>query len=278
VFQEASLFAHLSVLGNLEFGMKRIAPSSRRIELAQAVELLGISHLLARRPDTLSGGERQRVGIARALLTSPRILLMDEPLAALDRKRKAEILPYLEKLRDELDIPVIYVSHSAEEVARLADHLVLIEEGRIAAIGPLTDTLARLDLPAGFHDSAGMVINASVAEHDDVDHLSRIEFPGGTLWVNRRDVPIGHAVRCRVDSRDVSLALSRASDSSILNVIAATITDLAETDHPARILVRLDAQGTILFARITQRSASLLALRPGQQVWAQIKAVALLEH
>jgi molybdate transport system ATP-binding protein len=278
VFQEASLFAHLSVLGNLEFGMKRVPASERRIDLSQAVALLGIDHLLTRRPDTLSGGERQRVGIARALLTSPRILLMDEPLAALDRKRKAEILPYLEKLHDELDIPVIYVSHSAEEVARLADHLVLIDDGRIVASGPLTQTLGRLDLPAGFQDSAGMVISASIAAHDDVDHLSQIVFDGGALWVNRRNLPQGHTVRCRIDSRDVSIALSPAKDSSILNVIQARITDLADTDHPARMLVRLDAGGTILFARITRRSARQLALQCGQQVWAQIKAVALLDQ
>jgi molybdate transport system ATP-binding protein len=244
--------------------------------LGQAVALLGISHLLARRPDTLSGGERQRVGIARALLTSPRILLMDEPLAALDAKRKAEILPYLEKLHDQLDIPVIYVSHSPEEVARLADHLVLLDQGRVVASGSLVETLGRLDLPGAFLDSAGVVISAMVAEHDDKDHLSRIAFAGGQLWVNRRDVPVGHAVRCRIDSRDVSLALSQATDSSIVNVIAAVITDWVDTDHPARVLVRLDAQGTILFARITQRSLKALDLHLGQTVWAQIKAVALL--
>lgn len=276
VLQESSLFAHLSVLGNLEFGMKRIPLAERRIELGQAVALMGIAHLLARKPDTLSGGERQRVGIARALLTSPRILLMDEPLAALDRQRKAEILPYLEKLHEELDIPVVYVSHSPEEAARLADYLVLIDQGRIIASGPLAETLGRLDLPARFHDSAGSVINAKVAEHDDVDHLSRITFAGGELWVNRREVKLGHAVRCRIDSRDVSIARSRQSDSSILNMIPARITDLADTDHPARMLVRLDAGGTVLFARITRRSARLLGLAPGQMVWAQIKAVALL--
>lgn len=278
VFQEASLFAHLSVLGNLEYGHKRIPASARRIRLDQAVDLLGIAHLMARRADSLSGGERQRVAIARALLTSPKLLLMDEPLAALDRQRKAEILPYLERLHDELDMPVLYVSHAPEEVARLADHLVLIEEGRIAASGPLSETLARLDLPTGFQHDAGVVIEAEVAGHDDEDHLSRLVFGGGVLWVNRRDFPLGKTVRCRLEARDVSLALSPQEDSSILNVIAARITGWTPTDHPARVLVQLDADGTLLLARITHRSLKRLNLQVGLRVWAQIKAVVLLER
>ncbi len=147
VFQEASLFAHLSVRANLAFGLKRIAPAQRRVDMQQATELLGIGHLLDRQPHNLSGGERQRVGIARALLTSPQLLLMDEPLAALDSRRKNEILPYLQRLHDELDIPVLYVSHSQDEVARLADHIVLLDGGRALASGPIGETLARLDLP-----------------------------------------------------------------------------------------------------------------------------------
>lgn len=166
VFQEANLFTHLSVRRNLEFGMRRVPAPQRRVALEQAVELLGIDHLLERMPDRLSGGERQRVGIARALLTSPRLLLMDEPLAALDLKRKSEILPYLERLHDELDIPVLYVSHSPDEVARLADHVVLLEQGRAIAQGELRETLARLDLPTAFSDDAGVVIEGEIAGHD----------------------------------------------------------------------------------------------------------------
>ncbi|MEZ0616058.1 molybdenum ABC transporter ATP-binding protein, partial [Pseudomonas sp. Env-44] len=162
VFQEASLFPHLSVLANLEFGLKRIPRPQRRVDMAQATELLGIGHLLERHPQHLSGGERQRIGIARALLTSPKLLLMDEPLAALDSQRKSEILPYLERLHDELDIPVLYVSHAQDEVARLADHIVLLSDGKALASGPIGETLARLDLPLALGDDAGVVITGSV--------------------------------------------------------------------------------------------------------------------
>lgn len=277
VFQEASLFAHLSVRSNLEYGQKRIPAAQRRIKLDHAVELLGIGHLLERRPDTLSGGERQRVAIARALLTSPKLLLMDEPLAALDRARKAEILPYLERLHGELDMPVLYVSHSPEEVARLADHLVLLDGGNVVTSGPLAETLARLDLPGFFQESAGVVIDTTIAAHDEADHLSLLAFAGGEIWVNRRNFPVGQSMRCRIDSRDVSITLQRESGTSILNILPAKITGLADTDHPARVLVQLDMGGTPLLARITRRSAGNLGLEPGKQVWAQIKAVALLD-
>jgi molybdate transport system ATP-binding protein len=163
VFQEASLFPHLSVLANLQFGLKRIAKAQRRVDMAQATELLGIGHLLERHPQHLSGGERQRVGIARALLTSPKLLLMDEPLAALDSQRKNEILPYLQRLHDELDIPVLYVSHAQDEVARLADHLVLLSDGKALASGPIGETLARLDLPMALGDDAGVIIEGRSA-------------------------------------------------------------------------------------------------------------------
>ncbi|EKM96639.1 molybdenum transport protein ModC [Stutzerimonas degradans] len=179
VFQDANLFAHLSVRRNLQFGMKRVAAAERRVAWDQAVDLLGIGHLLERMPGRLSGGERQRVGMARALLTSPRLLLMDEPLAALDLKRKHEILPYLERLHDELDIPVLYVSHSPDEVARLADHLVLLDQGRAIAQGELRETLARLDLPTAFSDDAGVVVEGEIAGHDPAYHLTRLVFPGG---------------------------------------------------------------------------------------------------
>lgn len=276
VFQEPSLFAHLSVLGNLEYGQKRIAASARRIELGQAVELLGIESLLTRQPDGLSGGERQRVAIARALLTSPGLLLLDEPLAALDAKRKAEILPYLEKLHDELDIPMIYVSHSPDEVARLADHLVLLDHGTVVASGSLSETLARLDLPGVFRDEAGVVIHATLLAHEPEDALSRLRFAGGDLYVNQRALPLGHVVRLRIAAQDISVTLAPQRDTSILNVIPATVVDFADTDHPARVLVQLDAGGVALLARITRRSLRMLDLRRGQPVWAQIKAVALL--
>jgi molybdate transport system ATP-binding protein len=277
VFQEASLFPHLDVRGNLEFGWKRLPAASRRVGFAQAVELLGVEPLLSRRPGTLSGGERQRVAIARALLASPRLLLLDEPLAALDLKRKNEILPYLERLHDQLDIPVLYVSHSPDEVARLADHLVLLDAGRVVASGPLAETLARVDLPPAFADDAGVVVAATVAGHEDADHLTRLEFSGGTLYVTRKAVPLGQAVRCRLHARDISLSLAEPGESSILNRLQARIEAIGDCDNPAHVLVRLDAAGTPLLARVTRRSCRQLGLAPGLPVWAQVKAVALLD-
>ncbi|WP_407296641.1 molybdenum ABC transporter ATP-binding protein [Stutzerimonas zhaodongensis] len=276
VFQDANLFAHLSVRGNLEFGMKRIPTQDRRVAWGQAVELLGIEHLLERLPGRLSGGERQRVGIARALLTSPRLLLMDEPLAALDVKRKQEILPYLERLHDELDIPVLYVSHAPDEVARLADHLVLLEEGRVVAQGTLHETLSRLDLPIAFEDDAGVVIESEIAGHDTDYHLTRLSFQGGNVLVAQRSEAIGHRLRFRVHARDVSLTLERAQGTSISNLLPVRVDEVASADTPAHVLVRLDAQGTPLLARITRRSADQLNVTKGKALWAQIKAVALL--
>jgi molybdate transport system ATP-binding protein len=276
VFQEASLFPHLSAHANLVFGLRRLPVGQRRLALEHAVELLGIGQLLGRMPATLSGGERQRVAIARALLTSPRLLLMDEPLAALDGKRKAEILPFLERLHRELDIPVLYVSHSPDEVARLADHVVLLDCGRVVAHGSLGDTLARLDLPAVFADDAGVVIEARLGAQEDEDHLSRLDFAGGTLYVTRQEVPLGTSLRCRVHARDVSLSLGELENSSILNRFRAVVLGVAETDNPAQVLVRLDVGGTPLLARVTRRSARQLALAPGLPLWAQVKAVALV--
>jgi len=275
VFQEASLFTHLSVLRNLEYGMKR--SGNRGAEGFDAVvDLLGLRGLLTRSPERLSGGERQRVAIARALLTRPRLLLMDEPLAALDHQRKMEILPYLERLRRELAIPILYVSHSPDEVARLADQLVLLDQGRVAASGPLRETLARTDLPAVFLDDAGVVLEARVLGHE-ADGLTRLGFEGGELLVSRRPEAEGTPLRCRIHARDVSIALSAARDSSILNVLNATVRDVAPTDTPGHCLVRLALpNGELLLARITQRSCEALGLRPGLSVVAQVKSVALL--
>lgn len=278
VFQEASLFPHLSVRGNLEFGWRRIPGSQRKVQLAQATELLGIDHLLERRPDKLSGGERQRVGIARALLTSPRLLLLDEPLAALDAKRKNEILPYLERLHDELDIPILYVSHSQDEVARLADHLVLLSEGKALASGPIGETLARLDLPMASGDDAGVVIEGIVSAYDTHYQLLSLRLPGSELQVKVAHAPreLGKTLRFKVQARDVSLNLLADGQSSILNRLPVTVTHEVPADNTAHVLVRLDAAGTPLLARITRYSWDHLQLHPGQQLWAQIKSVAVL--
>jgi len=275
VFQEASLFPHLSVRANLEFGRKRLKPAERRFDLLAVAELLGIERLLDASPATLSGGERQRAAIARTLLASPRLLLMDEPLAALDMRRKLEILPYLERLHDELALPVVYVSHAADEVARLADHLVVLEEGRVLASGPLAATLARLDLAANFQDDAGVMLETTLQAHD-ADGLSHLAFAGGVLLVGQRDVAIGTRVRCRIHARDVSLALERPRGSSITNILPARVDAVGPSGAPGQVLVRLLVGETALLARITERSRRELAIAPGCAVWAQVKAVALL--
>ena len=277
VFQEASLFAHLTVRGNVEYGMKRVPQAQRRVSLPQALALLGIAHLMDRKPGTLSGGERQRVGIARALATSPRLLLLDEPLAALDAARKSEILPYLERLHSQLDIPVVYVSHAQDEVARLADHLVLLDAGRVVASGPAAELLTRLDLPLAHGDSAGAVIAGTVQEHDARYHLTRVAFAGGSLQLTSSVArPPGQPVRLRVQARDVSLTLQAQSGTSILNILPATVVDLSD-DSPGQSMVALDAGGARLLARLTQRSVDTLQLAPGLRVHAQIKGVAILD-
>jgi molybdate transport system ATP-binding protein len=277
VFQDAALFPHLSVQGNLEFGLRRIAAAERRVSLDQAIELLGIGHLLARKPERLSGGERQRVAIARALAVSPRILLLDEPLAALDVARKREILPYLEQLHETLQIPVIYVTHAPDEVARFSDHLVVLEQGRVFASGPIAEVMSRLDLPGSREDDAGVVLEATVAERDTDWHLLRAAFPGGSLWVQDNGMAIGRRLRLRVLARDVSLALTHCNDVSILNLLPGTVTAIAAGGHPAARLAQIDIGGTLLLARLTARSVHGLDLRPGKRVWAQIKSVAVLE-
>jgi len=278
VFQDANLFSHLSVQRNLLFGLKRIPAQQRQIPLEQAVELLGIGHLLQRLPDKLSGGERQRVGIARALLTSPRLLLMDEPLAALDLKRKQEVLPYLQRLHEELQIPILYVSHSPDEVARLADHLVLLDEGRVRASGPLKETLLRADLPFVFEDEAEAVLEGQVSAHDETYGLLHIRLPDSDIRLRlaHAAMPLQHAVRVKIKARDVSLSLQRAEGSSVLNLLPAQVLDWVEVEGQAHCLVRLQVAGEQLMARITRYSFEQLGLQKGQRVWAQIKSVALL--
>ncbi len=278
VFQEASLFPHLSVRANLEFGLKRIPRQQRRVDMAHATQLLGIGHLLDRHPQHLSGGERQRIGIARALLTSPKLLLMDEPLAALDSQRKSEILPYLERLHDELDIPVLYVSHAQDEVARLADHIVLLNDGKALASGPIGETLARLDLPMASGDDAGVVINGTVSAYDEHYQLLTLQLPDSPLHMRVAHAPLvlGKALRVKVQARDVSLSLQAEEHSSILNRLPVTVVQELGADNQAHVLVRLNAGGTPLLARITRFSRDQLQLRPGLALWAQIKAVAVL--
>ncbi len=284
VFQDANLFPHLSVRRNLEYGLRRVPVAQRRVSLNEAVDLLGLNKLLARRPHGLSGGlsggERQRVAIARALLTSPRLLLMDEPLAALDQAAKREILPYLERLHDELAMPVLYVSHATDEVARLADHLVVLEAGRVRAAGPIGAMLTRLDLAREQGAEAEAIIEATVTAHDEAYQLSYLDFAGGRFSVVRavppNALPIGRRVRLRVLARDVSITLKPQTGTSILNIFPGRIDALTAVE-PAQMLIRIDIAGSPLLARITRKSADLLDLSPGKPVYAQIKAVALVD-
>lgn len=275
VFQEASLFDHLSVEGNLRYGAKRIPESARRVSLDRAIELLDIAPLLKRAPATLSGGERQRVAMARALAVSPELLLMDEPLASLDIGRRQEIIPYLESLHRELDIPVVHVSHQPEEVSRLADHLVLIESGRVLASGDVHEVFTRLDLPLARGREATSVIEAVVSGHDENYRLSHLDFPGGQLTMTRIGVDAGTAVRLQLAARDVSLTLQHQAGTSILNILPATVDSLSPFCD-AQVTVRLMAGGVPLLARITRKSADELELATGKPVFAQIKSIALL--
>lgn len=277
VHQEARLFPHLGVRGNLRYGLAR-AQGRGRIGFDEVVEVLGIAPLLDRRTASLSGGERQRVALGGALLSQPDLLLMDEPLAALDLKRKAEILPYLERLHDELDIPILYVSHSPDEVARLADHLVLLDQGRAVASGPVVETLARTDLPISHLEDAGVVIDGRVLEHNADYGLLTLALPHCEQRIRLAHAPMdkGRALRIKVQARDVSLSLEPAAHSSILNVLPATVLEIVSTDNPAHLLVKLEVAGTPLLARITRYSHDQLGLHTGQAVWAQIKSVALL--
>jgi molybdate transport system ATP-binding protein len=275
VFQEASLFDHLDVRGNLAFALKRRREASG-LDLQELLAMLDIGHLLDRRPHQLSGGERQRVAIARALATQPRILLLDEPLAAVDVARRQEILPWLERLRDELHVPMLYVTHAADEVARLASHLVLMESGRCVASGPLAETLARLDLPLLAGDEAAALLAGEVEEVDAHWHLARIAFSGGSLWVGDSGLRAGQRVRVRVLARDVSLVREPPHATSIQNILPCTVRAIAGAGHPSQVTVQLACGDALLLARITARAVHQLRLAVGDAVWAQVKSAALV--
>jgi molybdate transport system ATP-binding protein len=274
VFQEASLFPHLSVRGNLQYGMKR-ASSNGNAAIGPIIDLLGIRALLDRKPDGLSGGERQRVAIARALAVDPKLLLMDEPLAALDVKRKQEILPYLDRLQATLEIPILYVTHSPDEVVRLAHHLVVMDAGSVVASGELADTLSQLDLPVKLGQEAGVVIESVVGSIESQWHLTRMDFDGGSVWIRDPGLVLGANARVRILASDISLAREQPGKSSIQNVLQGQIDAMRDDEHPGLVLVRVKVGGTALLARVTKRAVSELALKPGDTVWTQVKSVAL---
>ena len=250
VFQEASLFEHLNVRKNLEFGVTRVKSDSARKALDDAVELLGIESLLKRRPDELSGGERQRVAIARALATQPDLLLLDEPLSALDQARRQEIFPWLERIRDEFGTPMLYVTHSIDEIARLADYVVVMERGRVSCSGPTAQVFATVSSPVSTWD-------------------------GGAFWVNDNGLDIGKHVRLRILAKDVSITLAEPVDTSIQNHFPGVVESIPEGTHPSQALVRIQCDQTLILARVTRKSIATLNLQAGTQIWAQVKSVAV---
>ncbi len=273
VFQDAKLFPHMSVLTNLRFGMRRAPPGP--VKLNEIVDLLGIAPLLARRPNTLSGGERQRVAIGRALLAQPNLLLMDEPLASLDAPRKAEILPFLARLKTALRLPVLYVTHAPDEVSRLADNLVLIEAGRVLACGPLSEIAARADLPFGQRDDAGAVLAAVVAAHDAARGLTRLDAAGVSLVVPLIDTPAGTALRIRIPAREVILAGRAPEAISVQNAVPGRVLRIADEPDRRSVLVEVAlAEGTLL-ARVTPDAIARLSLAPGGAVLALVKSTSI---
>ena len=274
VFQDASLFDHLDVKGNLNFVIKR-AVGLKEDFIESIHNLLEIKSLLNRRTTQLSGGERQRVAIARALLTNPKILLLDEPLSALDMKRKNEILPYLDSIHNDLEIPILYVTHSQSEMSRLADHLLLIEDGHIIGSGPVNDMLTRFDMPLSHGAEAVSIIEAKVVGREAKFNLMHLEFLGGQFVVPDNGFPVQTRVRIRVVARDVSLTKSKQVDTSILNIFPATVQEIVP-EGEAQVMVRLKIKETIMLACITRMSSYKLRLEKGTKVFVQVKSVAIL--
>jgi molybdate transport system ATP-binding protein len=278
VFQEGRLFPHLNVRQNLVYGRWFAPKAASGSDFDQVIGLLGIEHLLIRRPANLSGGEKQRVAIGRALLARPRLLVMDEPLAALDEGRRHEIFPYIERLRDEMRVPIVYVSHSIAEVSRLATTLVVLSEGKVAAIGPTAQIMARLDLfPLTGRAEAGAILATRVAAHDDAFGLTVLKAAAGDLRVPHLDLPLGAALRVRIRARDVMIALAPPENLSALNVLPGTVAEIGGGDGPI-VQLRLDCAGEALIARLTRRSVETLGLIPGLPVFAVIKSIAFDQH
>ena len=273
VFQDARLFPHLNVKANLLYGFQRAREKGEAARIDGVIALLALERLLDRRPRTLSGGEKSRVALGRALLMNPRALLLDEPLAALDAARKAEILPYLDRLVRETKIPMLYVSHLLDEVARLADRMVVIDKGRVIAEGSLFEVTQRLDLIAGKELLPGAVLEARILGHDDAHGLTELTLAGESLVVTRIDKPAGDTVRIRIDAPDVMLALSRPEGVSANNILAASVAAIEESGTHADI--QLSLKEARLIARITRRSLERLALKPGAQVFAVVKSVTI---
>jgi len=268
VFQDPGLFPHLTVRGNIDYGARRA--TTRRVDSATVVDMLGIGDLLDRKPASLSGGEAQRVAIAAALLRSPDLVLMDEPLASLDRKRRDELLPYFDRLHDELSVPVVYVSHDIDEISRLCDHLVLLDKGRVAASGDLFEVVSRVDVPMLSGRNAGVVLWATPIDHED--GLTRFDFGDGDIWAPGEYGTGPNSMRLRISAHDVSITRERSAQTTILNVLRAVVEEIHTVDS-AVALVRLGVGNQNLLAQVTNRSISRLGLKPGERVFAQVKSV-----
>lgn len=278
VFQDARLFPHLSVEANLRYGLRRAPKGESVAGFDEVAELLALAPLLARRPGSLSGGERQRVALGRALLAQPRLLLLDEPLASLDQARKDEVLPFLERLRDRYALPMIYVSHAMPEVLRLADALVLLDRGRVAAAGTVEEILGRIDLqPLTGRYEAGAVVTATVVDEDRPFGLTRLDVAGETLWIGRIEAPAGSRVRLRIRARDVALAAARVPGVSIQNQLAGRVAELRRDGHYVDLAITVGAEsgGQRLWSRVTARAADQLALAEGKAIVALVRTVAV---
>jgi molybdate transport system ATP-binding protein len=280
VFQEASLFEHLSAMGNLRYAIKRNNQSANPELLEQVINVMGIQSILEQFPQQLSGGEKQRVAIARALLSQPKLLLMDEPLASLDTARKLEILPYLERLRSSFNIPILYVSHAVDEIVRLADHAVIMRQGKVIAQGGITELFSRTDLPLGVSDEVGAILECKVVKRDKQWHLMQVAFDGGELWLpnveNTQSKTQRKTQRVRVLASDVSLTLTPHTDSSILNVLSGHIVEIIDDKDQAMSLVRLKVGASYLLARLTKKSLQNLTLTLGKSIFIQIKSAAIV--
>lgn len=279
VFQEASLFDHLTVQGNLSYAIKRRkknTESNTTLNDQAIMDLLGISHLLKRKPNNLSGGERQRVAIARALMIHPQILFMDEPLAAIDDARKDEVMPYLENLKQELSIPIIYVTHSTDEIARLADHLVVMENGEVTQSGKLNTVLSDIDHPLKLGSDMGAVLTGQIQEKDPEYHLMQVAFDGGSVWLRDSGHNMGDYVRIRLLAKDISLSLTQHNDSSIQNILSGQLIKLLYDQDNSMMLAQVAVGKSLLLARITKRAKVTLNLKPEMPIWLQIKSAALI--
>jgi molybdate transport system ATP-binding protein len=277
VFQEPSLLAHLNAGDNLRLGLRHRRTAVDTALVESLIDVLGIGHLLSRRVDELSGGERQRIALARALVLQPRILLLDEPMAALDTERKQEFLPWLLRLRAVVQIPVLYVTHSADEVTKLADHLVVLNDGKVVTEGPLVEVLSSITPGVSLGEDVGSLVHGEVVAQDARWHLVRVQFDGGSLWVRNQGHPLGQRLRMRILASDVSVSLQPAVGSSIQNVLPCTLRAIEPSAHPSQVLLQLQCADSVLLARITARAASELALQPGMPLWAQVKTVAVLD-